>query len=160
MANPNPDRARRLLVRTALITGSTVATVIGAQGLAMLDRQTAANITPGEAADNLVSAVSSGAAIQSGATPAQEIAGLTAQHNIVHAAPSIIILRQPGKTVAERSPNQQPIIQPPNPVQLAAPPPIIIQQVAVPAAPLTASSGSGGGNPSGQSAHSTSRSSR
>ncbi|MCC6613264.1 MAG: hypothetical protein IT320_07280 [Anaerolineae bacterium] len=36
----NSDRARKLLVRTFLVSGSTVATIMGAQGLITLDQQT------------------------------------------------------------------------------------------------------------------------
>ena len=33
----NPDRARKLFVRSALVTSTTIATFVGAQNLAMLD---------------------------------------------------------------------------------------------------------------------------
>ncbi|MEO0562384.1 MAG: hypothetical protein AAF125_09725 [Chloroflexota bacterium] len=42
MAN-NKDRSRKLLVRTALVTSTTIATLIGAQQLAFRDMQLSAN---------------------------------------------------------------------------------------------------------------------
>lgn len=158
MANANSDRARRMLVRTALVTSTTVATIIGAQNLAMLDKQTLTTLTPMVDLDDLLPTGTIVPTVRPVATEAQEVASAPPQLNIVHAAPSIIVLRQPGQTVVERSANQQPIIQPPNPVQLAAPPPIIIQQTAVPLP--QPSNSSGGGNHSSGSSHSSSRSSR
>lgn len=126
----NPDRARKLLMRTALVTSSTIATLIGAQNLAMLDASRwQQSATPSQDTSVLlpvaVTAVPQGTAI----------AGTEAVA-IQQAAPSITILRQPGQVQAA-SPaqsggsaptNHTAQIQPPSPVQLAAPAPQVIQQ--------------------------------
>jgi hypothetical protein len=129
----NVDRTRKLLVRTALVTSSTIATLVGAQNLALLDVRQIALVPelPAEATDiPIVEAVPTGPP----ATPTIEIA---------HAAPSITILRRAGQSGSIQSAAIQPsAIQPPNPVQVAppqpvvvqgeAPPPIIVQQASAP----------------------------
>jgi hypothetical protein len=76
----NTDRARKLLVRTALVTTSTITTLIGAQSLAMLD----VSQTPAEAAAPV--------------TVAHAAPGVA----IVQQAPGITILRQSGQADANR----------------------------------------------------------
>lgn len=105
----NTDRTRKLLVRTFLVTGSTVATIIGAQTLVALDERTFAN-----AAD-----VSADAALLGNST--QAITNAAPGTTINRAAPSIVILRQ-GQQTPQVVPNaptvqlqQQPQISVPQP---------------------------------------------
>lgn len=105
----NADRTRKLLVRTFLVTGSTVATIIGAQTLVALDERTFAN-----AAD-----VSADAALLGNST--QAITNAAPEITISRAAPSIVILRQGQQTpqVVASAPTvqlqQQPQISVPQP---------------------------------------------
>jgi len=116
----NTDRARKLLVRTALVTSTTIATIVGAQNLAMLDAsQFLATETPVAETPNVTDA-------------SVEIVRATPEITILQAAPSIIILRQSGEVSTAlsmtSSTNTNNIIQPPIPAQIAAPDPVIIQQ--------------------------------
>ena len=117
----NTDYARKLLVRTALVTSTTIATLVGAQNFAMLDARTfqltGTPLTDHNSTQTSVSITQS-----------------APQITIFHAAPGITVLRQSGQvntTVAV-----QPVrtntntIQPPIPAQISAPQPIIIQQPA------------------------------
>lgn len=121
----NTDRARKLLVRTALVTSTTIATIVGAQNLAMLDAsQFLATQTP--VTDNLVAL----SPIETN-TP---VAVIRDAHEItiLQAAPSIIILRQSGEVSAALpvtgSTNTNNPIQPPVPAQITVPDPVIVQQ--------------------------------
>lgn len=99
----NGDRARRWLVRTALVTSSTVATLIGAQTLVAIDQP---------ASEEQIQPASQTALPE--AAPSSVI---------IHAAPSIVIMRQSGNV-----PN---VAQAPSvtPTQIMPPPqPRIIQQ--------------------------------
>jgi hypothetical protein len=131
----NVDRARKLLVRTALVTSSTIATLIGAQDLALLDRrQIEQALTPP------LPTVAPATSIP--ASPTIEI---------IHAAPSVTILRRPGQTgPLQPPPAQSAAIQPPAPVQLAPPDPVIVQGEAPPPIIIQQASGSssGGGSSS------------
>lgn len=117
------DNARKLLVRTALVTGSTVATLFGAQTLALMDAQTFSQILTPEAVTNPAETVAQ-----------QDIIEIspTTQVVIQRAAPSVTILRRPGTTGAQAAAPQTStagmVIQPPSPVVLAAPAPVIVQQ--------------------------------
>ena len=96
------DRSKRIVVRTALITGSTIATVIGAQSLALVDQiQFGTGAQVGAAAQN--------------ADPSA----------VVNAAPNIVILRQSSSattgTQSTVSQSSGPVIRPPSPVELTAP---------------------------------------
>jgi len=119
----NTDRARKLLVRTALVTSTTIATIVGAQNLAMLDAsQFLVSQTP--AVENIVAL----SPIET-STPVAVIR-TAPEITILQAAPSIIILRQSGQVstalpVTGRANNT---IQPPIPAQVIAPDPVIIQQ--------------------------------
>lgn len=150
----NVDRGRKLLVRTALVTSSTIATLVGAQNLAMLDaRQVESNsVTTPEPTQPLIEPIIF--------TPAPTLAVPTAQ--IVHAAPSVVILRRAGQTGPVQPPVIQPAavaIQPPAPVQLAAPAPVIVQGEAPPPIIIQQQS-SGASSGGGSSSHSRSSSSR
>src|SRR5687768_4670350 len=107
----NTDRARKLLVRTALVTSTTIATLIGAQNLAMLDAsQLQATQTP--LTDNVVAR-----SLNENNTPVPVIHAAP-EVTILQVAPSIVILRQSGEVAITL-----PAIQPPNPVQISAPDP-------------------------------------
>lgn len=124
---PNPDRTRKLLVRSALVTSVTIATFVGAQNLAMLDA----------------------ARIEAIFTPSPEavivnpLAETTTPVPVIHAAPdlviqqaapSIIVLRRAGGAAVTASPGVNTFnattvgIQPPAPAEVAAPAPVIVQQ--------------------------------
>lgn len=127
--------AKRFDVRTALVTGTTLATIIGAQALASLDKATLSQTTP--------------SAIASPANPAVVMPFQSeGSGDVAAAAPNIVILRHAGgpasvPTVAPPQPitsvvgAQPAAIQPPNPVQVA-PPQAVAQQIA-PIAPITRS---------------------
>lgn len=121
----NTDRARKLLVRTALVTSTTIATIVGAQNLAMLDaNQFLATATPSTA---------DGIAFSPNTMPTPvEIVQTAPEITILQAAPGIIILRQSGEVSAAASvtgsPNSSTPIQPPIAAQIAAPDPVIVQQ--------------------------------
>lgn len=123
----NTDRARKLLVRTALVTSTTIATLVGAQNLAMLDA------SQFSAAQTAVTENVAALPPQATSSPVAVIRAAP-EFTILQAAPSIIILRQSGKVAtpfpAIGSPNTATIIQPPIPAQITAPDPVIIQQSA------------------------------
>ena len=118
---------KRFAVRTALVTSTTLATILGAQALASLDETARAQPAP---------------------PPVVAPAETTA------AAPNIVILRHASapelsfKTQAPAQPSSSNTvavqIQPPNPVQVAPPQPVVQQQAAAaqpaPSAPVTRSS--------------------
>ncbi len=121
----NTDRARKLLVRTALVTSTTIATIVGAQNLAMLDaNQFLMTETP--MAENAI------ALSPSALATSVEVIRAAPEITILQAAPSIIILRQSGEVSAALpvtgSTNTNNTIQPPIPAQIAAPDPVIVQQ--------------------------------
>lgn len=122
----NVERSRKLLVRTALVTSSTIATLIGAQNLALLDTQkTSLDLAPiAEATEIPTNIEPAVLATNVPATPTVEI---------IHAAPSVTILRRAGQAGPIQPAAAQPsVIQPPAPVQAAAPPPVIVQGEAPP----------------------------
>lgn len=120
----NPDRARKLLVRSALVTSTTIATFVGAQNLAMLDkREFELLLTPSPVVANMLTTEVSTPPVQS--SPPTLV--------IQQAAPSIIILRQsaqPGGG-SQATPVFVPrsaSIQPPVPAAISAPAPVVVQQ--------------------------------
>lgn len=125
----NSDRARKMLARTALVTSTTIATLVGAQNFAMLDARTiqateAAN-TPESPEVVVVTPVATN-------TPAP-IERAAPSITILHAAPSITILRQSGQPVRAQPPApSMTSIQPPAPSQIAAPAPVVVVQQPVP----------------------------
>jgi hypothetical protein len=125
---------KRFLVRTALVTGSTIATIVGAQSLAMLDSK------------QLETIVSTLPTLVPTQTQATEVAA-----SVVNAAPAIIILRHPAQAataivtapIVRRQSALAAAIQPPAPVVADAPAPVIIQAqsaVSAPSQPVTRSS--------------------
>ena len=110
----NTDRARKLLVRTALVTSTTIATIVGAQNLAMLDAsQFLTTETP--VTDNVV------ALSPSETNTPVAVIRTAPELTILQAAPSIIILRQSGEVSTALpvtgSANTNNTIQPPIPAQ-------------------------------------------
>ena len=120
----NTDRARKLLVRTALVTSTTIATLIGAQNFAMLDaRDFQMDLTPSSEPNDVV--VVTPAVTR---TPVQ-VERAAPNITILHAAPSITILRQSGQiTTAQGVVANVTGIQPPVPAQITAPDPVVVQQ--------------------------------
>lgn len=121
----NTDRARKLLVRTALVTSTTIATLIGAQNFAMLDaRNFQTEATPSNEPNEVV--VVTPVATRTPVPVERAAPDIT----IMNVAPSITILRQSGQANAV-----QPVaaanvtsIQPPAPAQIEAPSPVVVQQ--------------------------------
>jgi hypothetical protein len=123
--------SKRFAVRTTLATGTTLATIMGAQALISLD-QTALSTTPT-------------AVIDPAPTGDTDLSVATI---LPAAPPNIVILRHAGQVTAAptTAPSTSPrigttspvAIQPPNPVQVAAPQPVPQQQ----SAPVVARTGS------------------
>lgn len=119
----NSDRTRKLLVRTGLVTSTTIATLFGAQTLAMLDgsqfqdAQTAVS-------DHTIAAMPDSVSVP--------VARSAPEITILHTAPSITVLRQPG-TIEPPLNNQttttstatSTTIQPPAP---SVSEPVVVQQ--------------------------------
>ena len=158
------DRPKRMLVRTSLVAGSTVATLIGAQTLITVDQQ---NFALKAAANTTIQVQAQNTALpqkvqQVQATVTQAVVHALPTIQIVHVAPSITIVRQAGQAnnqvaqIVAAQPTVLPtqiVIKPPVPVQVAAPAPIIIQQPSVQAS--GGSSGGGGQQASAPTTHSS-----
>ncbi|PJF43683.1 MAG: hypothetical protein CUN55_07805 [Phototrophicales bacterium] len=128
----NTDRARKLLIRSALVTSTTIATLIGAQNLAVLDARNFQVDTSLSSKSNEV-----GVVIPSDMPTPVQIEQVAPSVTIQHAAPSVIILRQSGQlstskpSVANVTSIQPPVpsqIQPPVPSQINPPAPVVVQQ--------------------------------
>lgn len=118
------DHSRKLLVRTALVTSTTMATLIGAQNFAMLDaRDFQIDLTPSSESNEVVVVAPSVTR-----TPVQ-IERAAPNITILRAAPSITILRHSGEvTISQSSAVDVRSIQPPAPSQITPPDPLVIQQ--------------------------------
>ena len=132
------DRPKRMLVRTTIVAGSTVATLIGAQTLITVDSQNPAL--------NNSSSSASAIEVQAQSTDIPQLAQPTATVvvralptiQIVHVAPSISIVRQSGQVSDQSSQTiaaqpttvipTQVVILPPAPVQVATSAPVVVQQ--------------------------------
>jgi hypothetical protein len=112
---------KRFAVRLSLVTGSTLATIIGAQSLASVDRHITATPDPAVTSPQVEPAV----------TAPSVVSGVTPFANAPHVAPSITILRRPGQANANATSNVA--IEPPAPIQITAPEPVIVQ---APSAPI------------------------
>jgi hypothetical protein len=118
------DRPKKMLVRTAFVTGTTVATLLGAQTLALLDQRMADQIDSGSGEVVLPLPI----VIATGQPELMPTA------TVLRVAPNIVVLREAGQAVvapgqpASAPPANTVAIQPPSPVQLSAPAPIIVQQ--------------------------------
>lgn len=142
------DRPKRMLVRTSIVAGSTVATLIGAQTLITVDKQ---NPNLNGSASTVEIQVQNTAIPQQPLPTATQVIRALPTINIIHAAPSITIVRQagrasnqPAETVAAQPTAviAQAVIKPPAPVEIAPPAPIIVQQ---PSSSQASGSSSGGG---------------
>ncbi len=122
--------AKRFIIRISLITGSTLATIIGAQSLAALD---SGQFSSDSTSSNPPSLPPTSIQTQ----PTEEN---TEKTDIMprQAAPNIVILRRPGQTSSiggnsSESGSSTAItgvtVQPPSPVQVAPPPAVVVQQV-------------------------------
>ncbi|HEX3053804.1 MAG TPA: hypothetical protein VHP83_24305 [Aggregatilineaceae bacterium] len=95
------NSTKRFLVRLSLITSSTIATIVGAQSLAVMDR-------PAVPQQNLV---------------------VSNDTTVPQAPPSIVILRHPGQTAlnsAQSVTQSGAVVQPPQPITIAPPSPVIV----------------------------------
>lgn len=116
---------KRFIIRTSLITGSTLATILGAQSLAALDTSLfATNANANTPATNPAAPM----ALPETVTVA--VPSPTSEPR--QAEPSIVILRRTGQTTtsttAQASSAPVVSIQPPAPVQVQAPAPVVVQQ--------------------------------
>ena len=121
----NLDRSKKALVRVALVSGSTVATLVGAQTVATIDQTSRLN-------DAIPAVTEAAPAPIVTLPPTAEPTAL-----VLHQAPSVVLLRTPqAPTTNTRSVNSAPVIappaaqaiMPPNPQALSAPAPVIVQQ--------------------------------
>lgn len=95
------NSTKRFLVRLSLITSSTIATIVGAQSLAVMDR-------PSVPQQNMV--------VSNGPTVPQ-------------APPSIVILRHPGQIALNDTQSAAQlgvVVQPPQAITIAPPSPVIV----------------------------------
>jgi hypothetical protein len=131
------NTTKRFAVRLSLVTGSTLATVIGAQSLASVNKPLTATpdpVLPAAVAPQLQSTGTVAPALEVRDDAQQVAIPAAATAAPVHAAPVITVLRHAGQTSAV-VPNAQTqsaapsnvTIKPPSPVQLAAPAPVIVQ---------------------------------
>lgn len=137
--------SRRLLIRSGLVTGSTLAALMGAQILATLDQKQFDT----EATPEIAPITPASAALPASPTvaPPTLVPTVTSTAEIIEAAPNIVILRHPGQiaaatgnsaSLATQQPTPRPQvaarvnIQPPNPVAVAPPAPVIVQGEAPP----------------------------
>lgn len=124
----NQDHFRKLFIRSALVTSSTIATLVGAQTLMLSD---AGRYNTG-AATEVASPATPSNLVTSNTTSMAQDSNSESGITIHHAAPNIVVLGQAntGSSTSQISNNQA--IQPPNPVQIAPPAPVIVQQSSVP----------------------------
>ncbi len=117
----NLDRSKKALVRVALVSGSTVATLVGAQTVATIDQTARLN--------DVIPVVTE-------AAPAPT-ATMQPTALVLHQAPSVVLLRTPqSPTTNTRSVNTAPVIAPPaaqmivppNPQAISGPAPVVVQQ--------------------------------
>ncbi len=121
----NLDRSKKALVRVALVSGSTIATLVGAQTVATIDQTARLN-------DAIPAATEAAPAPTATMQPTAQPTAL-----IFHQAPSVVLLRTPqSPTTNTRSVNSAPVIAPPaaqmilppNPQAISGPAPVIVQQ--------------------------------
>ena len=126
----NTDRARKLMVRSALATSATIATFVGAQNLAMLDMRQFV-LDPALTSEGETAAPVAATPTLVSPTPVPTVAAVAPTLVIRHAAPSILILR-PGagrqvSTVAIQptEPTEPTPMMPPSAL-LVAPQPVVV----------------------------------
>ncbi len=137
MAPNKLNSTKRFAVRLSLVTGSTLATIIGAQSLAALDRTSA----PSQDVVSPALAQLQPQSFNSDPAASNSLSGNT----IPGSAPVITILRHLGDGESDDdSSRNTTVIQPPSPVQISPPSPVVVQapasQVFVPVRPRTRSS--------------------
>lgn len=127
------DRARKLLVRSALVTGSTIATLVGAQNLAMIDMRQF-ELTNTQTATPEAIVVVPLQVVATSLPALTETEQPTVEVTIARSAPSITILRQSGdvNTLSSNSTSNtestgQVVIQPPVASLMATQPPVVVQ---------------------------------
>ena len=123
----NTDRARKLMVRSALATSATIATFVGAQNLAMLDMRQFV-LDPALTSEAVTAAPVAATPTLVSPTPVPTVAAVAPTLVIRHAAPSILILR-PGagrqvSTVAIQPTEPTPMMPPS--ALLVAPQPVVV----------------------------------
>ena len=155
------DRSRKLFVRSVLAGTTTLATLMGAQSLAMIDSQPVeiipeeelvVELTPLPTLASLPTAVPTQVSLENNNLKLEE----PTEQPILHVEPSITIFRQPGSVNTNNTANVEiqinttrniaepdttvaqntMVIQPPQPVELAAPEPIIIVEEPVAPPPV------------------------
>ncbi len=135
----NNDRTRKLLVRSAMVSSVTIATLVGAQNLALLDASRFASMTA-SSFDATVAPVDAAIVVPLVATVTPLTLPKPASDVVIQlAAPSMIILRQSGTVAVSATDGQTQnpttvntrVIQPPVAAQIAAPDPVFVQQQAV-----------------------------
>lgn len=139
------NATKRFAVRMSLVTGSTLATIIGAQSLALFDAQAfSTQLTP-DAANVASQTVNNTVDAAPAIAPTLFITThpTTTTDNPLPAAPNITILRHSGQTTPITAPTTASAqIAPPAPVQIAPPAPVVVQapapQMAQQAAPAPA----------------------
>lgn len=135
------DRPKRMLVRTSLVAGSTVATLIGAQTLIMIDNQNPALDMSADASAEQIQITSAPELSIPTLVPTQVTVRVLPTAQIAHVAPSISIVRQSGQTTNQQAPivaaqptavPTQVVIQPPATVQattaIPTAVPMVVQQ--------------------------------
>ena len=123
---------KRFAVRTTLVTGTTLATIIGAQALVSLDEDAFSATPPASVAPVELTPQQTG-------NTSMALPTNTPSTTVLKAAPpTIVILRHAGQNPSAVAPATNTIainppvavIQPPNPVQVVAPQPVPQQQSA------------------------------
>lgn len=118
---------KRFAVRISLVTGSTLAVIIGAQSLASLDDKVASISEP----DAVAPVVIDPSLLQPGTSPVDnrllQPPSDQAATDTVHVPPVITIMRHPGQSSGTTSVQGSASIKPPDPIQLTAPQPIVVQ---------------------------------
>lgn len=117
----NMTSAKKFIVRTSLVTGSTLAVIVGAQTLIGVDLQKSA-ATPQPQIDQIA---------QSPTTTTQLPAAAIPNQTIVNAAPNVVILRRPSQSgITAQSSNSGAVVQRQTiaPVSIQPPSPVAIPQ--------------------------------
>jgi hypothetical protein len=122
---------KRFAVRLSLVTGSTLATIIGAQSLASLDKQAGAVPDPTTPMVSDPQLQSSFSTIGGQLPKSSDVTNTENNSSVIHAAPTITILRRPGQVGASAA-SSTTSIKPPTPIQIAPPEPIIVQAPSAP----------------------------
>ena len=118
------DRARKLIVRTVLVTSTTVATLFGAQNFALLDALHTQ-------ADNTSLIISQVEQTSLDTQSPDLISPVSPEITIQNTSPNLTILRRSGSSdpLAQDSTEVNAVpVQPAGIAQIAAPEPVVVQQ--------------------------------